>query len=127
MLASDVLPVALKGLQDSPYKGLVDERSVLKHLDYCLQAGSLFVAEADNQVVGFLAATYLPSHMILGTVPCAMELAWYVLPEYRHKGYGLQLLNAFETWAKSRGCKHIFLGKRRRGYRPLEQAYWKAL
>lgn len=127
MRASDVLPIALRGLNEGPYAGFVDEKSVLKGLENCILAGSLFVAVEDGKPVGFLAATSLPGHLILGPVRCAAELAWYVLPEHRHKGYGFQLLNQFEQWAKDTNCKHIFLGKRRRGYQPMEQAHWKVL
>jgi len=127
MQASRVLPVALKGLEEGPYKGLVDEAHLLKQLEWCAQAGSLFVATDKDEPVGFFAATFLPSHMILGRVPCAMELAWYVLPEHRHKGHGYALLVAFESWATNLGCKYLFLGKKRKGYLPLEQTYWKAI
>lgn len=122
-----LLEVALQGLEEGPYAGLVNAESLAKSLKWCEQAGSLFVAHDGDNVVGFLAATFLPSHMILGPVPCAMELAWYVLPDYRHRGHGLKLLNEFEAWAKEKGCKHIFLGKRRRGYQPLETLHWKTL
>lgn len=127
MQASNILPIALQGLAEGPWAGHVDEKSVLKGLENCILAGSLFVALEDNKPIGFLAATALPGHLILGPVRCAAELALYVLPEYRHKGHGIALMRQFEKWAKDTDCKHIFMGKHRRGYKPMEQLHWKVI
>jgi len=68
----------------------------------------------------------------------ATELFWFVLPEQR--GKGLLLLDAFETWAKSKECKRIIMVhltdlmpekvKRiydKRGYKPIEIHYMKEI
>lgn len=37
----------------------------------------------------------------------ALELAWYLKPEYRKSRRGLELLDGFEEWAKLVGCKFV--------------------
>lgn len=37
----------------------------------------------------------------------AVETFWFVHPQYRKLGIGVDLLNAFEAWAKAEGCKKV--------------------
>ena len=37
----------------------------------------------------------------------AVETFWFVYPEYRQKGVGVELLNAFEEWGRSNGCEKV--------------------
>lgn len=55
--------------------------------------------------IGMLAACVIP--FAFGTAPTAMEVVWWVEPEYRKQNIGQQLIEAYETWAKSKGCKLI--------------------
>lgn len=69
----------------------------------------------------------------------AAELFWYVVPEHRKSGIGLQLLDVFEKDAKEKGCTqvvmvhfmHMGAGLAKlyeaRGYKALEQTYKKNL
>lgn len=68
----------------------------------------------------------------------AIEIFWFVEPESR--GRGMDLMKAFEDWAKMIGCKRITIAHmmdsfperlnkiyRRKGYLPLEIHYRKEL
>ena len=37
----------------------------------------------------------------------AIETFWFVYPEYRQAGVGAELLNTFEEWGRSNGCKKV--------------------
>lgn len=71
------------------------------------QDGCVFVADVDGQVVGMLAG-HLPVHPMLD-IAMASELAWWVDPPYRVGKIGLQLLAAFEQWAKDHGATHLLM------------------
>lgn len=93
--------------------------------------------EQDFRALALLGATFLPDPFS-GELTAA-EHFWYVLPEHRKSGIGLQLLDLFEQDAKERGCTsivmvhflHMGAGLQKlyeaRGYSPLEQTYKKAL
>lgn len=122
-----VYDLVLKAAKDSPYRDHINENHLaLMIRDYAL-SGSLFVEYAGDEPVAFLAANKALSHPIMGPGPYAIEVALYVRPEHRHKGYGHKLVKRFEAWAKENGCKHAFFGKKLRGYQPLETMYWKML
>lgn len=54
---------------------------------------------------GMLAACVTP--FLLGPTLTAVELAWWVEPEYRKQNVGLNLVKAYEEWALAKGCKII--------------------
>lgn len=72
-----------------------------------------------------------------GPYRMASESAWWVSPEFRKLGVGLDLLNAFEYWAKEKaGCSFItMVGLSKgldklynaKGYKLYEHAYMKVL
>ncbi len=39
--------------------------------------------------------------------PVALELAWYLQPDYRRSRRAVEMLDAFEAWAKMVGCKFV--------------------
>ena len=45
-----------------------------------------------------------------GTDLIASDTLWYVSPQSRGSRVGLQLLRAFEKWAKERGAAEIYMG-----------------
>jgi len=45
-----------------------------------------------------------------GTDLIASDTLWYVSPQSRGSRVGLQLLRAFESWAKERGAAEIYVG-----------------
>jgi GNAT superfamily N-acetyltransferase len=96
--------------------------------------------ETDPQefrAVAVLGATFLPDPF--SGVLTAAEHFWYVLPEHRKSGIGLQLLDKFEADAKAKGCQqvvmvhfmHMSAGLAKlyeaRGYSALEQTYKKEI
>lgn len=60
---------------------------------------------------------------------------WFVLPEYRHKGYGSELLRDVVSFAQFRECKRILMGHppghdeffKKHGFSPIETGYHKTL
>lgn len=95
--------------------------------------------ERDREIVGFLAATV--STLFMANVRAAIELAWYVRPDAR--GRGGVLIDAFEDWARWKGCAVSALGMDefpeasrsealarlyvRRGYRCFERSFIRDL
>jgi aminoglycoside 6'-N-acetyltransferase I len=67
-----------------------------------------FVAEASNQLIGFLEVD-LRSHAdgCDPTRPVGFVEGWYVDPDWRAQGVGRKLLAAAEDWARSHGCVEL--------------------
>ena len=67
------------------------------------EMGSLFVAEEEGKLVGFIIGLFVPSmtneNYLVGT-----EFAWWVEPEYRKGTTGVKLLKHIEESAKKIGC-----------------------
>lgn len=53
--------------------------------------------------VGIIAGVINP--IMLGTALMSTEVIWWVEPEHRNNAVGVELLEAYENWAKSCGCK----------------------
>jgi GNAT superfamily N-acetyltransferase len=98
--------------------------------------GVVFAAKQDGKNVGGLAA--IRTIDINGGFPLAVELFWFILPE--HRGGGMLLLDAFESWASEQGCEKMamihlsdsmpdVLQKvyERRGYELVEMHYVKEI
>jgi len=95
----------------------------------------LFVVKYYDKVVGLLAAV-VDSDSLVGK-SMARELMWYIAPTHRRSKVSLELINAFENWAKGRVqcvCMCHFSNKtgdilskvyRKRGYTPMEVSYLK--
>lgn len=67
-----------------------------------------YVACVDGEICGFFAGYVSPfffSHEYV-----AHEILWYVVQEHRKTGLGLQLLAAFERWAKEKEVFEIRIG-----------------
>lgn len=70
---------------------------------------TIFLAEAsDGQVIGFVEAQLRscadgcdPAH------PVGYVEGWYVMPEYRRRRVGAQLIAAAEAWARTHGCTEM--------------------
>lgn len=100
-----------------------------------LEAGVIFVAEADGGLVGMIALVALV-HPINGR-RYAEELTWWVEPEYRRSTIGPKLLGSAEDWARQNGCQGLKMVApanssigtfyERRGYVLVESAYHKSL
>lgn len=72
---------------------------------------------------GFIAGSLSKGHILLPNVLVALEIAWYVLPEHRHKMVGGKLYKQFKAWAKENGAKIIFTGKKLKGSTLVQLGY----
>lgn len=72
------------------------------------EEGAVFVAEADDQPVGF-AQCQLRHDYVEGThsSPVGYLEGIFVMPQYRKRGYAKDLLTKCEQWAKSKGCSEF--------------------
>ena len=100
------LAVLFKGFED-------DSKFVRIDVDYADQtyrdlistgAGQIFLmfdVEMDSFIggLGCLKAPDLHNGEMI-----AVETFWYVVPEYRDSAHGIELLFAFEKWAKDNNC-----------------------
>jgi GNAT superfamily N-acetyltransferase len=102
------------------------------------EPGVMLVAEADGQGVGMAGALVFPAYFNV-RVLIGQELFWYVAPEHRF-GVGAALISRLEEEARGRGASLFIAGAvaglrdaaiarlyARRGYRPTESSFIKAL
>ncbi|HEV8500430.1 MAG TPA: GNAT family N-acetyltransferase [Casimicrobiaceae bacterium] len=101
-----------------------------------LDAGVIFAADSDGEIVGVIGGLVHPE--IYGNGIVAEEFFWFVRPEFR--GAGVRLYRRFEQWARSRGAGeiqmvHLFDSMPEKvakfylhsGFEPVEMRYRKAL
>jgi|TARA_R110001606_G_scaffold174774_1_gene321376 GNAT superfamily N-acetyltransferase len=65
--------------------------------------GKIFALEDERKITGALG--FLIGPALEDGVLCCTEAFWYV--DEKHRGAGLKLLNKFESYSKSIGCKRI--------------------
>lgn len=89
--------------EHAPYDVEYKAGSATPFLELCLSHGLLFVAENDQEIIGFTAGVTVPlmgnSDVLHGT-----ELAWWVSPQHRGGSAGIKLLMALEGAARELGC-----------------------
>lgn len=138
--APEVMEILRAFFLESPYSsGKYDEDRVYELFSNMIEdkLGSVIILGiVDDKVVGILAGTsneHLFSREIVAT-----ELAWYVYPEHRKSRVGLEMINAYEYWAKEvvkadyvtmmhLGDDRLDSLYRRRGYVEQERAYFKRI
>jgi GNAT superfamily N-acetyltransferase len=76
-------------------------------LDGCMKHKCIKVAEVDGKVVGMCSAQLLIS-TAQGT-PAALVEDMVISENHRRKGIGRRLMQAIETWARSRGATRLQL------------------
>ena len=64
-----------------------------------------FVAERENDVVGFICGMY--AEPFFSSEKISTEVAWFVNKEYRNSTAGFRLMKAYEEWAKGKGVKYV--------------------
>lgn len=106
---------------------------ILDSEDFCV-----IVYESDNKLNGMLIGTV--TQLLFSEKYIASELAWWVQPEARKSGVGLELHLAFEQWAKEMADDAVsmvlleddnkeLIDKMytKLGYKPIERSYIKWL
>lgn len=130
------LPQARAFFSEGAIPGTLNEDHFVSQIQQFLDMdiGLFIAAIEDGQVRGAIGGVAYPD-FATGDVT-AVELFWFVGPEYRM--VGVKLLVAFEDMAKAKGCKRIhmvhlvnYAGAKldrffeRRGYKLTEMAFTK--
>ncbi len=76
---------------------------------------------------GFIAGQITDSYMLLDGAIVALEVAWYVTPEKRTQGIGMELYKKFYDWALEKGCEFILQGRPTKGTKKVGPFYLKEL
>ena len=120
----NVLRLAEKFHKESPFSSLTFEESKLREMfSVYLQDKSkiiIILSEQDEKVVGMIVG--VSSEIPFSIDICALELAWYMEEEFRRSRDSLDLLKAYEEWAKRIGatvCQMSMLSNSP----PLEKLY----
>jgi len=85
---------------------------VLLYIDHELPVG---------MIVGLASSTPFSDDKI------ASELAWWVDPEYRGTRGSIELVYAYEEWARRVGCKHVTMALLPSLTNPKVEAYYERL
>ena len=104
---------------------------VMTNLIDC-EAGTILTLENETTLVGMMGILCTPH--FLSAEMCASEIFWWVTPG--HRGDGVRLLRAAESWAKECGATKLQMvapNERvgrfydRMGFKRIETSYQKAL
>ena len=76
---------------------------------------------------GFLAGTITDSYMLMDNKEVALEIAWYVEPEHRNTGIGMELYKEFEDWVRFMDVKYIIQGRHTKGCTKVGAFYLREL
>lgn len=104
-------------LRDEPGEDTANR--VARHLALCLadDSHSLYVAEVDERLAGYVSVHWLPYLILRGPEGYVSEL--FLAPDARGQGIGTQLLETVAVEARARGCYrlHLINHRRRESYR----------
>jgi len=129
-----VTDMALKFAHSSPYKKYIEDSVVEEKVNDLLMGPTNEKIVLLYQDLGMLAG--IKTKFTYGTIPLAVETAWWVEPDQRGQKAGGELRKAFEYWASQVDCSLVVLsclddevGKyyERNGYGLYERAYMKEL
>lgn len=107
----------------------VSQNRIAHHLGLCNadHSHSIYVAEQDSAIVGYIAVHWLPYLFLPAPEGYISEL--FVCESARGHGIGTQLLEAVKAEAQSRGCSRLMLvnSRNRDSYRRkfYERQGWK--
>jgi aminoglycoside 6'-N-acetyltransferase I len=96
-------------LRDALWPGSLSDHDAETRMYFVkrLQAPMVFVAEAEERLVGFLELDYRKYAPACGSSPVAFIEGWYVEPGLRGQGVGRALVNAAEAHARAAGHHEI--------------------
>lgn len=106
----DVREMCLAWLNESPYEGFEsDPDKIDAYIEAVLKGDKTrqiaLIARKEGRPYGIIAGQV--SHLMFSNHRIAHELLWWIRPEARGTKLSIQLLQAFEHWAKTIGCTHI--------------------
>lgn len=103
-----------------------------------MEDGELFLAEDESGNVTGGICIHIMRPIYCPNIKLLLELFWYILPEYRGKKYGSELMRAAEKWSVEHRCDAICFSNmgdvepekakmyfEHLGYKPCEQVFWK--
>lgn len=132
-----IVELGSRSMKDGPYAGKSEDNSdqserLAKHI--IETAGKVLLWEENNKVTGLLAFIVFDHHF--SAEKTAQEIMWYVEPESRPGGAGMQLFWKAHEVAREMGAKNMqftapteLVGAiyKRYGYQQLEVCYQKPL
>ena len=68
-------------------------------------SGAIFLLESDGNVAGGIGGVCYPDPLTGSKI--AVELFWFVKPEFRRGSWPIKLLKEFEVWARMCYCSHV--------------------
>lgn len=74
---------------------------------------------------GFIAGILTDQYILLPDTKIAIEVAWWVAPEYRGKNIGKELYKEFEEWAKLNDAQAIIVGRQINDSEEISRTYLK--
>lgn len=114
---------------------------VIRRFEGMIRSGDGAVLLSENEegkIMGGLGVIKAPD--LFDGIFMAVETFWFVFPEYRKLGVGVDLLEAFEQWGRGNGCRKAAMIHlvdsypevlktfyESRGYKLIELHYVKAL
>jgi len=96
-------------MKETPFSDIPFEPlSTAAMLTECVEAGLCFVADQDGLHIGGIGAVHsvLPLN---NNIEVAVERFWWIVPDDRARGVGVQLLTALRDAAKSIGCDRLIM------------------
>jgi hypothetical protein len=108
-----IITEASKEFQESPYIEFGVNRAKARQLLEKLiiegqENGVVLLSYDGSKIVGCLAAyAFSP---LFSTNRIATECLWFLSEEYRKTARGLDMMKAYEYWAKLVGCTHVQYG-----------------
>lgn len=115
----------------------LDELTLERTFAQLMEHGCLLVIDGGDGLAGATGALLHP-HYFNSAHLTGQELFWWVDPE--HRGQGNALFDALENWVREQGAKsftmialealdpeRVGMIYRRRGYRPVEHSYVRAM
>lgn len=111
--AADLTPLVALGsrfFEASPFATIAafDAAAVRALVEQAMAGGVVLVAtDDDGAVVGGIMGT-ITGPWFAPTVPCAVEVAWWV-DEHARGMVGIRLYRAFEAWAREQGARAVVM------------------
>lgn len=113
-----IIPLLRELYENSAYKEIdkFEEKDIAESLKFTtsqhLSQGCSLLLYVDMKPVGVLICSYM-KHFFNQNHKTAVELAYWIQPEYKTYSTSRLLLKAYKEWAKRVGCKSYLLGKLR--------------